>query len=398
MPYTPDATDVTHPTLADPAFTAAQEFRTLKAYIATLAGLGGGMNLFRKNKLINGSMLVDQINEGALVTVNGVGPLQSVDMWRAQGMAAAGVFTLQQSTALFPTSGYSQASLSAIVTTADGALAAADNYQIYQSIEGYRIRDLQFGTATAKTTTLSFMARSNTPGTYPVSLRNAAGNRSYVSSFNIAVADTWTPITIVIPGCTDGVWPIINATGAILTFCMGAGTTFHSPTLNSWQTGNFLSTAALGNLISTLNATLQIADIQLEQGNAASPFEVKPWEEVLRDCQRYVWKTFRVGTIPASAVGSNVGGITFPATRAGALTQFCQNIQFPVNMRTTPSVTTYNPVGAGAQVRDTSAGADCAATALLSSSDRSISVSCNGNAATAVGNTLEFQAVFDARL
>jgi hypothetical protein len=58
-----------------------------------------------------------------------------------------------------------------------------------------------------------------------------------------------------------------------------------------------------------------------------------------------------------------------------------------VLMRAAPTVTTYNPAAANAQVRDFTAAADCSA-AATTAHPNGILVSCTGNAGTAVGGAL----------
>lgn len=89
--YTPDPTDPTRPTSADPASTAASEFQALKGYIQTLIASGPngtfqGIGGFR-NKLRNGRFGIAQ--RGATVVVNASNFGYTLDGWLVGATGAA---------------------------------------------------------------------------------------------------------------------------------------------------------------------------------------------------------------------------------------------------------------------------------------------------------------------
>lgn len=106
-----------------------------------------------RNKIINGAMQIDQRNAGASVTINSTANTYVVDRWNGVGQPADGVFTLQQSSTA--PAGFTN-SLIATVTTADSSIGATQYYLIRQVIEGFNLADMGFGTANARTFTLSF--------------------------------------------------------------------------------------------------------------------------------------------------------------------------------------------------------------------------------------------------
>lgn len=65
----------------------------------------------------------------------------------------------------------------------------------------------------------------------------------------------------------------------------------------------------------------------------------------LRNAQRYYQKTFNQGTAPAASAGFN-GAVSYTCYRATAVNNFINKV-FPVVMRTTPTVTSFNPGAAG---------------------------------------------------
>ena len=140
-----------------------------------------------KNRIINGAMVVDQRNAGASVSISTSANLYTLDRWQAQGTASAGVYTVQRS-ATAPSEFVN--SFLATVTTADASLAAGDLYSIGQFIEGSNVVDLGWGTASAKTVTISFWVRSSVTGTFGGSVANSAYSRSYPFTYTISVANT----------------------------------------------------------------------------------------------------------------------------------------------------------------------------------------------------------------
>ena len=83
------------------------------------------------------------------------------------------------------------------------------------------IADLGWGTANAKTVTLSFWVYSSLTGTFGGALRNSAANRSYPFSYTISVANTWEQKSITITGETTGTWVINNGIGIQLWVGLG---------------------------------------------------------------------------------------------------------------------------------------------------------------------------------
>jgi hypothetical protein len=267
-------------------------------------------------------MVIDQRNAGAAVTVNG-SAIYTVDRWQAHD-ASGGAYTAQQSS-VAPV-GFVK-SLLFTITTADTSLGASEYAFFTQPIEGFNTANLMWGTANAKTVTLSFWVRSSLTGTFGGALRNAAGNRSYPFTYSIPTADTWTQISVTIAGDTTGTWETTNAAGILLGFGLGVGSTF-SGTAGAWTAGNFLSAIGATSVIGTNGATFYITGVQLEVGTQATSFEYRQYQQELALCQRYYWKASQL-----AAASANVS-----------------TGRFPVTMRTTPSITTLSVNGGSGAV------------------------------------------------
>jgi hypothetical protein len=234
-----------------------------------------------KNRIINGAMQIDQRNAGASVTLTNTG-VYTVDRWQGVEDTDGGMTAQQDSSA---PAGFVN-SLKCTTTTADGSLSATQYAVVLQKIEGTNISDLAWGTANAKTVTLSFWVRSSLTGTFGGSLSNSANNRSYPFTYTISVADTWEQKSITIAGDTSGTWLTTTGIGINIHFGLGVGSTY-SGTAGAWAGAQFLSATGATSVIGTLNATFYITGVQLERNTTATPFERRLYNQELANCQRY---------------------------------------------------------------------------------------------------------------
>jgi hypothetical protein len=247
---------------------------------ATSSGSNDGF----KNRIINGDMRIDQRNAGASVTLTSVG-VYTVDRWSGVEDTDGGM-TAQQDTSA-PTSFVN--SLKFTTTTADATLAATQYASCFQKIEGTNVADLAWGSANAKTITISFWTRSSLTGTFGGAINNSGATRSYPFTYSISVADTWEQKFVTIAGDTSGTWLTTTGIGLQVVFGLGVGSTY-SGTAGAWAGANYLSATGATSVIGTLNATWYITGVQLEVGSVATPFERRPYGTELALCQRYYWQ------------------------------------------------------------------------------------------------------------
>ena len=269
----------------------------------TLAGQFDSASSFGfKNRIINGAMVIDQRNAGAAVTINTTAQTYTVDRWRAYGVTSAGVYTVQQNNgAVTPPSGFAKY-LGAKTTTADSSVAAGSYYFLSQLIEGFNTSDLDFGTANAKTVTLSFWVYSSLTGTFGGSLSNSAFNRSYPFTYTISVANTWEQKTITIAGDTSGTWiGATNGIGIAVYFDLGSGSS-NVGTAGSWAGAGYVGATGDTKVIGTLNATFYVTGVQLEKGSTATSFDYRPYGTELALCQRYFQGAIGSGAFGACRV------------------------------------------------------------------------------------------------
>lgn len=293
------------------------------------SSIASGLTNFR-NRIINGDMRINQRGNTSY-SINS-GNIYTVDRWEAVESHANSVYSVQQSSDVPTGSGFSNSAIITITTA--GTTGAGDVSIFRQNIEGFNVGDFDFGTASAKTISLSFWVKSSVTGTYALAVSNSANNRHYIRHYTINSANTWEYKTVTIPGDTTGTWLKSNDVGLRLKFTLAAGTTYQG-TVDTWNAGDVIGTSSSVNLTSTLNATWQITGVQLEVGSFATTFERRPHGLELAMCQRY-FVSLLLGycSLPSMVISSG---------------NMLGSAQTPVTMRTTPSVSSNR----GANMVDT---------------------------------------------
>jgi hypothetical protein len=288
-----------------------------------------------KNRIINGDMRIDQRNAGASVTPT-AGGTYLTDRW-STSLSVASKFSAQQSSTA-PT-GFTNSLL--ITSLSAYSVSASDNFCVLQIIEGLNCSDLGWGTASAKTVTLSFQVRSSLTGTFGGAISNSANNRSYPFTYSIASANTWTSVSVTIPGDTSGTWLTTNGFGVGIYFGLGVGSTL-SGTAGSWAGATYLSATGATSLVGTNGATLNITGVQLEVGPSATSFDYRPFGTELMLCQRYYEKSYDISVTPGT--NTNVGMLDYSiSTQGGSF--ILTTIKFTVPKRGTPTMTAYTEGG-----------------------------------------------------
>jgi hypothetical protein len=286
-----------------------------------------------KNRIINGAMVIDQRNAGASVTpTTGT---YTLDRWRAY-QNVAGKFTVQQSSTA--PAGFTNSTL--ITSTSAYTASGTDLFLFMQYIEGYNVADLGWGTANAQTVTLSFWVRSSLTGTFGGALVNGAEDRNYPFTYTISSANTFEYKTITIAGDTSGTWLKTNGLGMEVNFGIGAGSTY-SGTAGAWAAGAKFTATGATSVVGTNGATFYITGVQLEKGSVATSFDYRPYGTELALCQRYYWKTYNPSVIPGASGVNQVGSVMITVPFVGNSVRY--TFPFKVNMRTSPTITVYNP-------------------------------------------------------
>lgn len=304
----------------------------------TAGGTVAMASSFKRNRIINGNMLIDQRNAGASTSVTNS---FSVDRWYYWGSQASKGSIQQNAGSITPPAGFT--SYVGFTSSSAYSVLSTDFFGIYQKVEGFNCADFGWGAAGASTITLSFWARSSLTGTHGGSLTNSAQIRSYPFSYTITAANTWEYKSITITGDTTGTWLKDSGIGVWITFGLGVGSTY-SGTAGTWSGSTFVSATGAVSIVGTSGATFYITGVQLEVGTVATPYERQIYNDQLAQCQRYYWKTFNIGTVPASLQGT--AGAIFGSSSVTNIS-FSVFACFPVPMRATPTMVYYSPNQAG---------------------------------------------------
>jgi len=258
-----------------------------------------------RNRIINGAMVIAQRGTSAVADGFMVDRFQAFEN-------TAGVFSWQQVSEA--PAGFNF-SAKCTVTTANASPSSSDVANFQHIIEGLNVADLGWGTANAKTVTLSFWIRSSLTGNFGASILNSGVNRSYPFLYSISAANTWEYKTVTIAGDTSGTWLTDNGIGLRIMFNIGGRSTVLG-TANTWGSSRFDGATGSTNILATLSATWQVTGVQLEVGTQATSFEYRQYQQELALCQRYYYRcgantnfiTIGIG----QASGSNAGYFSLP--------------------------------------------------------------------------------------
>jgi hypothetical protein len=266
-----------------------------------------------RNRIINGAMVISQRNGTSSITPTTPFGQYSVDRFNfvfTQGSK----FSLQQNAgAVTPPAGFTN--YLGCTSTSAYSVLSSDTFVNEQIIEGFNIADLGFGTANATTVTLSFWVRSSLTGTFGGSLFSTNGStRSYPFNYSIPSANTWTKISVTIPGDTSGTWNTTNGSGMNVRFGLGSGSTY-SGTAGAWATGNFTQPTGSVSVVGTNGATWYVTGVQLERGTQATSFEYRQYGQELALCQRYYQTVQNLYAFANNSTTATLG-MSFPAMRS----------------------------------------------------------------------------------
>mgnify|MGYP001256975929 CR=1 FL=1 len=335
---------------------------------AELAGYASNLQMFR-NKIINGNFDVWQ--RGTNITISNSTNMYTADRWRFAGDAFTGFINRQQFTP-------GQTDVPgepnyffrwAVNTNPSGNMAFGQYIEDVRTLAG-RTATLSlylYASATIPANTLQIRYRQVTGGT--------GGTNNTVNIGEITTS--WKKFTFQLN--------IPSLTGATL----GA------------SNASYLALEILSPSTHTSAFDMFIAQVQLEEGTVATPFEHRPIGMELSLCQRYYQKSYDTETVPGTDISAHYRGIHFSNGVCDSSTN--QNLPFTVEispvMRAQPTLyyytlegtlNRYNVFTAGAMNRSESS------TSLsgIYRSDRKLS----GYNAPGAGNLYGFLYVLNAEL
>ena len=184
------------------------------------------------------------------------------------------------------------ASISATITSADTALAADEELVLVHRVEGYdwnrHIRDREC--------TYSFWVKSNTPGSYYITIQDSTPTVSYVHEIIVAGEEEWEQHSVTFTSDdTIGTWDTTNGIGMSFILSLGNGSTWNNSVLDSWIAGNKRGPSdTQENLMATNGNYFKFAAPQLEPGPNVTDFMQIPYQITSRKCKRYYQKNNRL--------------------------------------------------------------------------------------------------------
>ena len=312
-----------------------------------------------KNRILNGSMALDQRNAGASQTITAAAALAyTVDRWYAYCTGAN--VTGQQVAGAYTSSQYRYQFTGAASVTAIG---------FGQRIEAKNCFDLANTTATLSCyisnsllTTVTWTAyyATTTADTFG-SLASPTVTSIATGTFTVSSTRTQYTTNISIPSAAT--------TGIQILFTVGAQT----------------------------SGTWIIDSVQLEKGSTATSFDYRPYGTELALCQRYFEKSFDIGTAVAQNSGTTNGTAVFPSPGALSGMSFADT-RYKVYKRTAATVTFYNPSAANAFARDINAGVNCTATSAWMAGESAFGISASTPAGSGATNRIAVHWSADSEL
>lgn len=215
---------------------------------------------------------------------------------------------------------------------------AADYGQIRQVIEGQNAAPLY-----GKTFTLSFWVKSDVSGIFCVSFNNDAFDRAYIAEYTINATDTWEKKTITVTHDNSGIWKTDNGRGIAVIWSTATGADRQGS--EGWQSGALFSTANQTNLHETVNNKFRLAQVQINPGPVAAPFERAGGSisGELVQVQRYFEKSYHIETDPGTATSD--GRMLWQTRLTGSSMRLQQTTRFQTRKRTNPTHVLYDMAG-----------------------------------------------------
>ena len=249
--------------------------------------INGGQVSGRRNMLYNGDFRIAQRSTTGTVTAGAYNDIPAHDRWKYQHTSGTtSVFSVSQTSDAPVGTAHS---LILTTTTADASLSAGDAFYITQLIEGADVQHLDYGSSDAKSVTLSFWCKSSLTGDLSVGLFGQTLGYNITSTITINSANTWEYKTVTFAGDQTNAITNSTAQGWGVYINLAAGSNYTSTDSTSWgaYSAGRLAYGQTFNLQGTLNATFQLAKVQVEVGSVATEFEYRSYGEELALCRRY---------------------------------------------------------------------------------------------------------------
>jgi hypothetical protein len=251
------------------------------------------------------------------------------------------------------TTGHSYA-LKLVCTGVDSSVAAGAHSTFMHHIEGQNLQHLQYGSASAKTITLSFWVKSNKTGTYCVAIEKPDTTAYRIPiEYSISSADTWEQKKITITP-TAGSTSLITGSGGVINndnglglgirFSLVMGSTYQG-TNNTWSSSNVMATSNQVNWQDSTSNNFYITGVQLEVGSNATLYEHRSFGDEFAKCERYYEKSYAYAAFPGTSSSDGM----YSATGSFRNSDGYWNVRYSSRKRASPSVSTWTNGGVSAK-------------------------------------------------
>ena len=287
-------------------------------------------NLSNRNLIINGAMQVAQ--RGTSSTTSGYG---TVDRFQMNYHGTDEAPTQAQADVAASTTPYTNGFRKSFKITNGNQTSGAggdDRVTMIYQVEAQDLANSGWNyKSSSSNVILSFWCKSSVAQNFFGFLRsNDVSTRSFAFQTGSLTADTWTKVTVPIPGNTNVSFDNDNGSGLQIEWTMfrGVNTTGTAGTLNTWV--SYSSTEREPDNTSTWyttnDATFEITGVQLEVGSVATDFEHRSFGQELALCQRYCQAIIQYVQHQGIAIGHTEGTDTCEVV-----------IPFKGTMRATPT-------------------------------------------------------------
>ena len=293
-------------------------------------------NKSNRNLVVNGSCIVAQRGTSATVSSNGY---WTVDRFTHVTQGNDEQPTSAQVDVASGTTPYTLGFRKAIKITNGNQTSGAgtsDRVRFGQNIEAQDIANSGWNyTSSSSFITLSCWVKSSVAQNFYFNVKSHDGTQqNFPFETGSLTADTWTKITKTIPGNSNLQFDNNTSTGFELRFNLFLGTDFtaNGTSLDTWAAyasgthcPDFTST-----WYTTNDATFEMTGLQIEVSSIATDFEHRSFGQELALCQRYFYEH-----LPDGGASDPIACGTMSYAVRGI-------IQFPVRMRTDPSIVAIN--------------------------------------------------------
>ena len=278
---------------------------------------GASLN-YARNRLINPAMQISQEN-GNTGGANGWYP---ADQWvgaYSQPSLVASYARVKVGT---------QYRLRTTISVAGATPVGGEYFGILQRLEGSRIADFRFGSASARKIIVR-LGFKGPAGTYGVAIRNVTGSRIYATQLVITAAQANIDQirTFEVPGDITGTWPQTDVNGMELWITFAAGSTYMVAP-NAWATGAQVAPTGMTNGAASTANVFEIFDVglylDLTGTGQPPPFKVPDKNKEMLACQRYYVMQYSIYSKDVTSITTCYCIATLPVDMRPATQTFVQ--------------------------------------------------------------------------